>query len=103
VTKELTEAEISEIGNLYHGWRGEKNAGKYQDKAGFCRAVKIEEIEKNNWILSPGRYVGAEDVLDDGISFEDKINILSSELMTKFSEGKILQSKVEDILNGIRR
>src|SRR5690606_22509462 len=65
VQRELTDADIAEVSKTYHSWRGEKGADAYEDKAGFCKAIRIDEIEKNGWVLTPGRYVGAEDVVDD--------------------------------------
>lgn len=99
VTKELTDVEVKEIGRIYHAWRGEKNAGKYEDKAGFCKAVKIDEIEKNGWILSPGRYVGAEEIMDDGAPFEERFNTLKAKLTSQFQQSRMLQKKIEGLLN----
>ena len=48
-----------------HAWRGEKDAGKYEDVAGFCKSVLVEEVEKHGFVLTPGRYVGAEELEDD--------------------------------------
>jgi type I restriction enzyme M protein len=101
VTKELTEVEIHEIGRIYHAWRGEKDAGKYEDKAGLCKAVKIEEIEKNGWVLTPGRYVGAEDVVDDGAPFEERILSLKSNLLLQLQRSDTLKKTIETILKSI--
>jgi len=100
-TKELTDSEIAEVGRLYHAWRGEKDAGKYEDKAGFCRAVKIEEIEKNGWVLTPGRYVGTEEVVDDGAPFEEKFTTLKANLDNLFEKSKLLISQIENDLKKI--
>lgn len=99
VTKELTDSEITSISRIYHAWRGEKNAGKYEDKAGFCKAIKIEEIEKNEWVLTPGRYVGSEDAVDDGASFEEKFGILKANLISQFSEAMSLQNEIRNNLD----
>ncbi len=58
--RELTDEELLKITSIYHAWRGE--GGKYEDVPGFCRAVKLDEIRKHGHILTPGRYVGAEEV-----------------------------------------
>lgn len=94
IQRELTDSEVLEIGRTYHAWRGEKDAGTYEDKAGFCKAVKIEEIEKNGWVLTPGRYVGAEEVIDDSAPFEEKFAALSKKLGTQFEESTSLQAKI---------
>lgn len=101
VQRELTDEDVKEVGRLYHAWRGEKDAGKYEDKAGFCKAVKIEEIEKNGWVLTPGRYVGAEEVVDDGAPFEERIAELRDQLLTKFKENSKLEDKIKAILSGL--
>ena len=56
---------IAEIARVYHAWRGEKEAGKYKDKPGFCKVATAEEIEGHSYVLTPGRYVGASDTEDD--------------------------------------
>lgn len=100
VQRELTDEDVKEVGRLYHAWRGEKDAGKYEDKAGFCKAVKIEEIEKNGWVLTPGRYVGAEEIVDDGAPFEERIGALKSALTVQFKKSKELQDLIEKTLSG---
>ena len=68
--KELTEGDIAEITDTYHAWRSEAKAGKYEDKPGFCKSSTVEEIKANDYVLTPGRYVGAVPLEDDGIPFE---------------------------------
>ena len=58
VHRELSEEEIARIAGTYHAWRGEKDAGKYKDIAGFCKSGTSEEIQQHGHILTPGRYVG---------------------------------------------
>lgn len=101
IQRELTDKDITEIANVYHAWRGEKNAGTYEDKAGFCKAVKIDEIEKNNWALTPGRYVGSEEVLEDSDSYEDIIQRIGSLLETHFKAANSLQSEIVKHLKSI--
>src|SRR6185312_6523669 len=64
VQRELTEEEVARIAGTYHAWRGDKGAGKYADVPGFCKAAGLEDIGKHAFILTPGRYVGAEAVED---------------------------------------
>ena len=77
--RELTDAEIQKIADTYHSWRGEKDAGEYADAAGFCKSVSMDEIRKHGHVLTPGRYVGAADVEDDGEPFEEKMLRLSAQ------------------------
>ena len=73
VHRELTDEDIAKIADTYHAWRGDKGAGEYADVPGFCKAAKLEEIRKHGHVLTPGRYVGAEAVEDDGEPFEEKM------------------------------
>jgi type I restriction enzyme M protein len=71
VHRELTDADLQKIVATYHAWRGEKGAGTYEDLAGFCKSATTAEIAAHGHVLTPGRYVGAEEVEDDGDPFED--------------------------------
>jgi len=59
VHRDLSDDEIAEIARTYHAWRGEAEAGDYEDKAGFCKSATLEEIKTHQYVLTPGRYVGA--------------------------------------------
>jgi len=99
VQRELTEDEIQNvIAKTYHAWRGEKDAGSYEDKAGFCKAVKIEEIEKNSWVLMPGRYVGTEEIVEEGAPFEERIVNLKNTLHQLFEKSNLLQKTINSSL-----
>jgi type I restriction enzyme M protein len=65
VRRNLSQEDILKIAATYHAWRGEKDAGKYEDIAGYCVSAKLKDIQHNGYILTPGRYVGAEEVEDD--------------------------------------
>ena len=69
--KELTDDDIAEITRTYHAWRSEpdrqleKKYGDYEDIAGYCKAASLEDIQKNDYVLTPGRYVGVAEEEDD--------------------------------------
>jgi type I restriction enzyme M protein len=80
-------------------WRSKD--GKYQDIQGFCKSATLKEVEKNNFVLTPGRYVGTEDVEDDGISFEDKIAVISENLKSHFEQSILLQGQIKENLKKV--
>lgn len=88
--RELTEDEISKIANIYHAWRGERDAGTYQDVPGLCKSATMEEIRKHHHVLTPGRYVGSEIQEDDGEPFEEKMQRLVDELQAQQKEAHLL-------------
>jgi type I restriction-modification system DNA methylase subunit len=65
VHRELSDEEIARITGTYHAWRGEAGAGEYKDVAGFCKSATTEGIAAHGYVLTPGRYVGAEETEDD--------------------------------------
>jgi type I restriction enzyme M protein len=92
--KELSRAEIEKIAAAYHAWRGEPNAGTYTDEAGFCKAASLAEIEKHNFVLTPGRYVGAGAADEDEEPFEEKFDRLMTTLRAQFTEGRRLETEI---------
>ncbi len=91
----FNDEQIQKIASTVRAWRGESGAGKYEDISGFCKSAGLEEIKKNGYILTPGRYVGLADVEDDGVSFEEKMDKLSSELRSAFAKGRELEKEIE--------
>ena len=91
--RDLTDENVKKIASVYHAWRGE--GGKYSDVAGFCKSVKLDEIRKQGYILTPGRYVGAEEEEDDGIPFEDKMKRLTSKISEQMEESKQLDEEIK--------
>lgn len=94
VHRELTDEDIAKIASTYHAWRGEKDPGAYTDIPGFCKSITTDEIRKNGFVLTPGRYVGAEDVVDDGEPFEEKIGRLTMKLGEQFQESERLEKEI---------
>jgi len=97
--RELTAEDIKKISDTYHAWRGE--GGKYADVLGFCKSAKLDEIRKHGHILTPGRYVGAEEEEEDSEIFEEKMKRLTSELAKQMEEGKKLDAEIKKNLEGI--
>jgi type I restriction enzyme M protein len=94
VQRELTDADVERIAATYHAWRGDKGAGEYVDVAGFCMATKLEDIRTHGYVLTPGRYVGAEVVEDDGEPFEEKMQRLSATLREQMGEAQKLDAAI---------
>lgn len=86
VHRELTDGEVARIAKTYHAWRGDPNAGEYADVPGFCKAAKLDEIREHGFVLTPGRYVGAEEAEVDGEPFEEKMQRLTEQLCEQFCE-----------------
>ena len=101
VHRELTDADLKKIAGTYHHWRGEKGAGKYEDIAGFCKSATTAEIAAHGHVLTPGRYVGAEEVEDDGDPFEEKMPRLVAELHAQFAESAKLEQAIKANLRGL--
>ncbi|MES2666902.1 MAG: class I SAM-dependent DNA methyltransferase [Pseudomonadota bacterium] len=99
--KELSDAEVARIAQAYHAWRGEPDAGAYADEPGFCKAAPLAEIAKHNFVLTPGRYVGAGAVEDDGEVFEEKFDRLLATLRVQFAEGRRLEAEIEARLGAL--
>ncbi|MDP2668480.1 MAG: class I SAM-dependent DNA methyltransferase [bacterium] len=94
----FTEEHIEKIAGTVRAWRGED--GKYMDMAGFCKTVTKEDIVKNGYVLTPGRYVGVADEVDDGVPFDEKMKKLEGELKQYFKYGEKIQ---ENILENIKK
>ncbi|MFN3603448.1 MAG: type I restriction-modification system subunit M [Leptonema sp. (in: bacteria)] len=92
--RELTDEEIKKIADTYHAWKG-KNKQKYKDIPGFCKSATLEEVRKNNYILTPGRYVGFEETEEPEEVFEEKMKKLTQELKNQMEESKKLDKEIK--------
>ena len=92
--RELSDQDIRQIASTYHAWRGEPEAGEYEDIAGFCQSATADEIASHGHILTPGRYVGAVETEDDDEPFEDKMKRLTATLEGQFQESATLEQAI---------
>jgi len=99
--KELSEEEIASIAKTFHAWRGEAKDGVYEDQPGYCKSATLEEIRKHDYVLTPGRYVGAAPLEDDGIPFETKMTEMSQTLYAQMKESAKLDKVIRKNLEGL--
>jgi type I restriction enzyme M protein len=109
---------LEKITSTYHLWRGDphpvplpmgeggRRSGEgesmhYQDVAGFCKSATTQEIAGHGFVLTPGRYVGAEQVDDDGEPFDEKMPRLIAELEAQFAESAKLEAQIRANLKGL--
>ena len=91
--REFSDDDSVMIADTYHEWR--KKNSTYEDKKGFSKSADIELIKKHNYVLTPGRYVGITDAIDDGISFEEKMGKLTTELKDQMAEEGRLNEEIK--------
>ncbi len=98
VLRDFTADDIAKVADTYHAWQDGEG---YEDEAGFCFSAKLEDIKKNDFVLTPGRYVGAPDAEDDGEPFPEKIARLTAQLTEQFAEGERLEAEIKKNLAGL--
>ncbi len=92
--RELTDEDIQKIADTYHAWRGEEEAGKYEDVPGFCKSATLEEIRKHGHVLTPGRYVGAAPQEEDSEPFAEKMKRLTAQWREQQAEAARLDAAI---------
>lgn len=97
--RELLPEDINKIASAYHMWRNKD--GNYKDISGFVRSATIEEIRSHDHILTPGRYVGLDDVEDDGIPFDEKMEKLTGQITELFAKSHKLEEQIRENMKGI--
>jgi type I restriction enzyme M protein len=97
--RELNDDDIARIATVYHAWRGERGAGEYVDIPGFCASATLEEVAEHRHVLTPGRYVGAEESEADREPLSEKVARLREELRATFLESERSQKQVEQALD----
>ena len=108
VHREFDDSDISRIADTYHAWRGDGTSLNsqqatlnYSDISGFCKSATTDEIAQHGYVLTPGRYVGAQEVEDEGEPFEEKMTRLVSELNAQFAESAKLEQTIRTNLASI--
>ena len=96
--RELSEEDIKKVAKTYHNYQHSEN---YENINGFCYCALTEEMKSNDYVLTPGRYVGVEDVEDDGIPFEEKMKNITSDLSKQFEESHKLEEEIKKNLKAI--
>ena len=96
--RELSEDDIKKVANTYHNYQNDEN---YENVKGFCYSATTEEIKSNDYVLTPGRYVGVEEAEDDGIPFEEKMKNITAELSKQFEESHKLEEEIRKNLKAI--
>ncbi|MFM2297817.1 MAG: hypothetical protein RL117_1524 [Verrucomicrobiota bacterium] len=110
VLRDFSDEDVEKIAGTFRAWRcdsltknqeqGTKNStAAYADVAGFCKSATTAEIASHGHVLTPGRYVGAEDIEDDGEPFEEKMTRLSAELAVQFAESARLEQAIRENLS----
>ena len=99
--RELTDKDIAAIAETYHKWRGKNTETEYKDVAGFCKSANIDDIRKNKYILTPGRYIDFKEAEDDGVAFDDKMKMLTATLAEQMQKANELDEAIKTNLQKI--
>lgn len=93
--KELSDKDIAKISDTYHKWRSKEFDTEYKDIAGFCKSASIQDIRKNNYILTPGRYIDFKEAEEDEIAFNDKMQTLTATLSAQMQKANALDEAIK--------
>ncbi|HQO62630.1 MAG TPA: class I SAM-dependent DNA methyltransferase [Syntrophorhabdus sp.] len=99
--KELSDEDIISFGAIYHSWRSKDWEKDYKDVPGLCKSASVDEVRKNNYVLTPGRYVDFREEEDDGESFEERMEKLTSELKDQMEKAVKLDEEIKEHLTSI--
>ncbi|MGM0608778.1 MAG: type I restriction-modification system subunit M [Candidatus Muiribacteriota bacterium] len=98
VLRDFTKDDINKITKTFHKWKEGKG---YEDEPGFCKSENIDELKKHDYVLTPGRYVGAPPEEDDEEPFDEKMARLTSQLKEQFMESAKLEKEIKENLAGL--
>ncbi|EOG5905948.1 TPA: SAM-dependent DNA methyltransferase [Vibrio vulnificus] len=98
VLRDFTNDDIAKIADVFHAWQ---SGTGYEDEKGFCFSAKLADMQKHDYVLTPGRYVGAADAEEDSEPFTDKMQRLTAQLKSQFEESDRLEKAIKENLAGI--
>ena len=98
VLRDFTNDDIAKVADTFHAWQQGEG---YEDIAGFCKSVRLADIKKHDFVLTPGRYVGAKEQEDDSEPFNEKMARLTAQLSEQFAESDRLEAEIKRNLGGL--
>jgi type I restriction enzyme M protein len=98
VLRDFTPDDLDKVTKTYHAWQ---TGLGYTDQAAFCKATQLVDIQKHDYVLTPGRYVGAADAVEDGEAFADKMTRLTALLKSQFEQSDRLEAEIKKNLAGL--
>lgn len=98
--KEFSNEDIQKVASTFHAWRGTSDT-QYEDQNGFCKVATVDEVREQEYILTPGRYVGLADIEEDDEPFEQKMERITGDLSEQFAKSKELEDKIRKSLEGL--
>jgi len=98
VLRDFTQEDIAKIADTFHAWQEDDG---YEDEKGFCYSASLDDIKKHDFVLTPGRYVGAADMEEDSEPFTEKMTRLTAQLEAQFEESDRLEGEIKDNLAGL--
>ena len=93
--RELSDTDIASIADIYHKWRSKEQFAGYKDIAGLCKSAHLQDIRKNNYILTPGRYIDFKEVEEDGQAFDEKMQMLTAALSEQMQKAGALDEAIK--------
>jgi len=103
VQRELHDADVDLLSSTYRAWTGASGADAYEDIPGFCKSASLEEVRDHNYVLTPGRYVGARVVGKEDENFETRFPKLLDLMEDHVAEGARLDSVIRQNLQRLRQ
>jgi type I restriction enzyme M protein len=94
VNRDLSDEDIAKVSSTYHDWKNKDFVAKYKDVPGFCKSASLKDIREQNYILTPGRYVGTEETFEDDATFQEKMAKLTVELKQQMAESVKLDENI---------
>ena len=95
--RDFTDEDIQKLADTFESFQN----GTLEEVKGFCAVADLQTIEKQDYILTPGRYVGIEEQQDDGEPFEEKMTRLTGELSELFAQSHTLEAEIREKLEAI--